>query len=387
MFFSNLRGANVEKHGEIILESEDISKIYNFIIRNFESAKKQIDYIINSKDPEYNFKFIINLFDKCQTNIIFTDTGFEFPIEYINQIKKHANAILESEDIIYYNKFAKWFSENRNLKMRFSTGSSVGWNENIGALILGSLDETLLKMQSTIIKKGSGKDNYEFFCHMKKLPVDFEDNIDYAGFSKAIVEGGEALENYLFAAYRNNGVDVKKHGKAVIKSKNPEYNYLFAKDRRDADIKGHGKAVIRSKNLEYNYLFAQNIAGADVLAHGEVIIKSKDPEYNYWFAKDIAGADVLAHSKAVVESKSPKYNFDFMRIAGALVDEHRRVILDSKIPEYNYELAKQDSEHELYNEHYQAVLDSNDAGYIAKLEYLKPNQIKKIEEKIKILKI
>ena len=78
----------------------------------------------------------------------------------------------------------------------------------------------------------------------------------------------------------------------VIKSKDPAWNYMFAKDVEGADKKAHEKVVLESKDPQVNYWFARFIEGTDKKAHTKVILESNDPSLNYWFAKNVGGADV-----------------------------------------------------------------------------------------------
>ena len=44
--------------------------------------------------------------------------------------------------------------------------------------------------------------------------------------------------------------------------------------------------MLESKEPEWNYFFARDVKGADVMAHGRVIIESKDSRVNDWFKED-----------------------------------------------------------------------------------------------------
>ena len=130
--------------------------------------------------------------------------------------------------------------------------------------------------------------------------------------AQAIIKSKDPLYNYLFAKNIDKA-DIKAHEQVVIDSKDPEYNYYFASDIIGADIKAHGQVVIESKNPKYNYYFARNVVGTDIKAHGQVVIESKNPEYNYYFARDVVGADIKAHGQVVFESKNPTFIFWFKK--------------------------------------------------------------------------
>ena len=72
----------------------------------------------------------------------------------------------------------------------------------------------------------------------------------------------------------------------IIESKDPEWNYCFAKNVKGADVKDHEKVVLESKNPRLSYCFAKDIKDADVMAHGRVIVENKDSTFNYWFKED-----------------------------------------------------------------------------------------------------
>ena len=94
----------------------------------------------------------------------------------------------------------------------------------------------------------------------------------------------------------------------MLESKEPEWNFRFARFVEGADIKAHEKVVIESKEPEWNYYFALDIKGADVKAHEKVVLESKEPECNYYFARYVKGADVMAHGRVIIESKDSRVN-------------------------------------------------------------------------------
>ena len=158
---------------------------------------------------------------------------------------------------------------------------------------------------------------------------------DFALLEEIICEKCSSKQIYLIAELGLKSTNIKKLGQAVIDSKDPKYNYLFAKNINKADIKAHEQAVIDSKDPEYNYYFASDINSSDINAHGQIVIDSKNLEYNYYFARDVVGADVKAHGQVVLESKNPEYNYYFARdVVGADVKAHGQVVLESKNPTF-----------------------------------------------------
>lgn len=95
----------------------------------------------------------------------------------------------------------------------------------------------------------------------------------------------------------------------VCQKCSPEQIYKIAKlGLKSTNIQKLGQVIIDSKDPEWNFYFARDIKGADVLAHGQVVIASKDPELNYLFARDVKGADILAHAQILYEEN--QYYFE-----------------------------------------------------------------------------
>ncbi len=179
-----------------------------------------------------------------------------------------------------------------------------------------------------------------------------EDTINQ--FEEDILNIHDPELSYFFAD--TIGGNVARHGKIVIESKNPEYNYSFAKFVSGADIKAHEQVVLESKDPRWNYQFAKEVFNFDqkalnihpreaMAAHEQVVLDSKDPYYNYCFAVNLsgAGADLKAHEQVVIESKDPKYNYEFAKYVWSdnknSIKAHEQAILESKDPEYNYNFA------------------------------------------------
>lgn len=97
----------------------------------------------------------------------------------------------------------------------------------------------------------------------------------------------------------------------LIELNDVELSYRFCilfSEFKSLNIKEHEKIVLDSKNPWYNYLFAKNIKGADILAHGKVIIDSKNPWYNYMFAKNIKGSDIFLHCQVIIDNMPLKHS-------------------------------------------------------------------------------
>lgn len=110
---------------------------------------------------------------------------------------------------------------------------------------------------------------------------------DFALLEEIICEKCTPKQIYHIAKLGLKSTNINKLAQAIIKSKDPLYNYLFAKNIDKADIKAHEQVVIDSKDPEYNYYFASDIIGADIKAHGQVVFESKNPTFIFWFKKTI----------------------------------------------------------------------------------------------------
>ena len=112
----------------------------------------------------------------------------------------------------------------------------------------------------------------------------------------------------------------------VFLSNDPEYNYLFAKDVKDADIRLHEKAVALSGNERFINKFMRDIDGADLSFLSSAVIRGGNPYWNYVIAKDY-GINIHEHGKVVYKSLNPEYNYYFLRdVDGADGSLHRDAI-------------------------------------------------------------
>ncbi len=139
-----------------------------------------------------------------------------------------------------------------------------------------------------------------------------------------------------FFAETVKGADVKALEKAVLESKDPEWNFCFV-DVKGADVKAHEKVVIESKDPEWNFKFAEDVEGADVKVLEKVVIESKNSFWNYMFADYIEGADVKAHGKVIIESKKLMDNYWFNDVLRKkFEDEYKFLSRNALIFYYNF---------------------------------------------------
>ncbi len=197
------------------------------------------------------------------------------------------------------------------------------------------------------MKKVSSSD---IISHIDKMRGYMSDAqvIDY--FEKSVL-AAKNPELSCWFALNIKGADVLAHGQVVIKSKDPEYNYVLAEkltndcmlsancsilDRYGswwttvkAEIRAHCQAVIESGDPEYNYRCAMYIEEADKKAHCQAVIESRNPEYNYRCALNIEEADIPAHKKAIEEGPKSRDKKRYLKKISALLSNTE--IINQKI--------------------------------------------------------
>ncbi len=117
--------------------------------------------------------------------------------------------------------------------------------------------------------------------------------------------------------------------KVVIKSKNPEFAYLYARDIPGANIEMLEKVVLDAKNPYYSCEFASDIPNANTQKHQEIVIKSKDVQMAYRFALYVDNADLGPLENMVIKSQDPKLIYKF-----------RETVVNANTRKLNLALAK-----------------------------------------------
>ena len=116
----------------------------------------------------------------------------------------------------------------------------------------------------------------------------------------------------------------------ILKVKNPELSWLFAKNIKGANVKAHGQIILDSKDPELNYYYARDVVGADIKAQEQIVLESNNPKVSYYFARDVKGADIKAHGQVVLNSKDPEMNYGFVHdVKGADIFAHRDIVINS----------------------------------------------------------
>lgn len=72
-------------------------------------------------------------------------------------------------------------------------------------------------------------------------------------------------------------------------------------------VEKYEEKILSLNNADLSYYFAKEIEGSNKQAHGQVVIKSKDPEYNFLFACYIDKYDVTDYYLTVLASGNKEY--------------------------------------------------------------------------------
>lgn len=128
--------------------------------------------------------------------------------------------------------------------------------------------------------------------------------IDIDLLEQVVIDSKNVYYNYCYARDVNNA-KIQEHSKVILESKNPEYNYFFAINIPEANYESHERVLNESGDLEYNFRLAiLNDGINDISKEEKVILESKNPHYNYLFAKFINSADIKAHLEVLNETKT-----------------------------------------------------------------------------------
>lgn len=126
----------------------------------------------------------------------------------------------------------------------------------------------------------------------------------------------------------------------VVKSNNPKFAYLYARDIPKADIPALQTIVENSENPEYATEFASDISGIDITKLQSIVVSSKNAFYAYRFAKYVDNADVKSLENVVAKSEDVNIIENFMNdidgVNNRRLNRIKNNILKNKIqPEEN----------------------------------------------------
>ena len=95
--------------------------------------------------------------------------------------------------------------------------------------------------------------------------------------------------------------------KIVLRSKNPHFCYLFARDIPNANVKMHEKVCLKSKDLDTAIDFARDIPNANIQSFEKLILDARDPKYSYMFVEDVEQANIKLHQDIIIYSRNEEY--------------------------------------------------------------------------------
>ncbi len=298
LYFSNLKGSNLKRHGDIILKSQNLDTICDFCIsHSLEDSKEHVQYLWDSGDAFHNLKYANSIFSLCYRDVSKKEP---FPYSEVLKMRRSFEAILNTNNVDGCLDFLQWFQKKSNL---------VRDGIDYGHAILSSFSDIVNRAEQIILEYGTAHNNYQCVHIMNGLPEWSFDSIHYSDHSKVILDSRNLYDNYIFARDYGNHDDVPvlEHGTVILEDGDVSHNYLFARDVQRADRKKHGEVVLMDGDPTFNYLFARDVEEADVLAHGKVILQNGDSRINYLYARDIPGSDFREHKKII--SENPYYAY------------------------------------------------------------------------------
>lgn len=151
---------------------------------------------------------------------------------------------------------------------------------------------TIKKFEEKVIKLGIPKLSFLF---MKNI-----EGSNKKAHTKIILTSNDLKLLYNTALIK--GVNTVEISKKIIDSKNVYYNYLFAKDIKEANVEAHENVIIENDKGLFKYYFAKDVFGSNKRRLGESILKN-DPNINFHFAKDINDGLYLEHLEVVKQNK------------------------------------------------------------------------------------
>ena len=163
------------------------------ISKDKNEIKKYSQYVIDSKNPWFNYLFALN-------------------IEGIN-IKDHEQAVIDSKDPYYCYMFAC------DIK-----GANI---KDLAQVIIDSKDPSL---------------NFKFARDVS--------GADIKAHKKVVIESEEPTFNCHFACSIKDG-DIKEHERIVLDSKHSRLNFEFAKKVPESDILAHADVIIENSDQFY----------------------------------------------------------------------------------------------------------------------------------------
>lgn len=307
-YFALLPGEDAIEHAKIVRASGNLEAILEITKR----YPKLLRYIIESKDFDYNFRAVKQLFEGAKS-VHSTEWGLIVNTEKRRQrIKDHVNVITECSDIDNLISFFEWYCEAIKEKDIYHSFSRSGYNY-YGLDLLEKLDQEINKIITKIAKSDDAKKMYYAYTLQESLirfldwHYAYEENTE---LKESIIKTGDA-ECCYFILDKYNSTDEELENKydIIISSKDPVINYLCIKNPYKANIADHLKAIAESGDLEFNYLACLLGAGDDTL-NRKVVIESGDAKCNFELALKFPDDPLYDEYVKVVEASGNKEYID-----------------------------------------------------------------------------
>lgn len=277
-------------------------KYINKYSSNIKNANKDKIYkeILNSKNPKYIYMFAKN--NKGYDNF------------------RLANALIEIGNAKYMYLFAKNIDiDPKIFEEPISYSSSPKYiylfAKDIKGINIGVLQEAIIDTQDV-----------DYICEFAR---NIKCNFD-------IFEEDAILSSnpkYIYKIAKLKRIDTRELEKAMKKTNDPKYMYLFAREIRGARVSSMEIRVVKTNDPKYMFLFAQNVHGADIEYIGRMMFKTKNIEWIYKYFSEIPNANILL---AVKEIK--KWNLDpSSKYTMALI---KKFICSSVIPVFKNNILK-----------------------------------------------
>ncbi len=152
--------------------------------------------------------------------------------------------------------------------------------------------DTIKKFEERVIKLGIPKLSYLFIKNVE--------GTNKKAHTKIILTSNDP--KLLYETAKIKGVNTIELSKAIVDTKDAYYNFLFAKDVKEANIYMHEDVIVKSNNNLFKYYFAKDVFGSDKRKLGESVLTGS-PNINYHFATDIKDGLYLQHLEVVKRDK------------------------------------------------------------------------------------
>ena len=272
-FCTHFNSPRVKEHEQIVIDSKDPELSFIFA-KDVKGADKNalVKVVIESNDLEYNRRFLygINGYDKEAHCIALAKKDkYELLLEFITDITRGTYYYMPKPKCVKYND-----APIQAIFALFVESKDPYINYKVAYLLYNKIDIT------RFIEVVMNNDRYES-CG-----------------------GNNDISYYTYLAAKNiPNAPIDKLREAVIKSKEPKENYLFALEIPGTleDMKKHEQVVLDSDNAEYNYLFAKNIAGNDFEAHKKVVLTHRNDEHIEMFNELINEKNIDEQQKSKIK--------------------------------------------------------------------------------------